>query len=186
MTDKKLLTLFNRRDPCAVAKLEQAYGKSLKSFAYDILRNKEDAEECVNDTLLDVWNHVPPAQPENFWIYTARLLRNNAMDRIDLMKTQKRDVSYFSELLDELDDRIPFRETTESEAMYQDLRNRIEQHLRSLPEEDCDIFLMRYWYAKSIGEIASVVNLKENTVSVKLHRIKNTLRDVLEQEGYIV
>lgn len=186
MIDKKLLTLFNRRDPRALDLLQQICGKALNTLAYDILRNKEDAEECVNDTYMDVWNSVPPAQPDNLRIYATRLLRNNAMDRIDRMKAQKRDVSYFSQLLNELDDRVAFRETAESEVMYGDLCNSIERHLRALPEEDCNIFLMRYWYAKSVREIAFIMGLKENTVSVKLHRTKNTLRTALEKEGYTV
>ena len=186
MISKRLLALFNSKDQLGLELLEKTYGKELNSLAFDILRNKEDAEECVNDAYMAIWNSVPPAQPDDFRIFSVRILRNKAMDRIDRMKAQKRDVSHFSQILTELDNRIPARETTESEAIYEDLCRKVESHLRTLPEEDCDIFLMRYWYAKSVQEIAAVTGLRENTVSVKLLRTRNDLREALEKEGYTV
>nr|WP_256379867.1 sigma factor [Desulfitobacterium sp. PCE1] len=36
------------------------YGRFSKSIAYHILSNHEDADECINDAYLGVWNAIPP------------------------------------------------------------------------------------------------------------------------------
>ena len=59
LSDKELIMLFDRRDEAALTELERKYGARLRKVAFDVLKNEADAEECVNDAFLKVWNSIP-------------------------------------------------------------------------------------------------------------------------------
>lgn len=59
-SDEDILTLYNRRDEQAIAATQSKYGSYCRAVADRILRVREDAEECVNDTYLHAWNAIPP------------------------------------------------------------------------------------------------------------------------------
>ena len=46
------------------------------------------------------------------------------------------------------------------------------------------IFVRRYWYGDSIAVIANELDMKENTVSVRLNRMRTSLKIYLKKEGY--
>ena len=62
-TDTKLLSLLQARDETALSAIYRQHGKQVLHLAKRILGSEQDAEECVNDALLDLWNSVPPAEP---------------------------------------------------------------------------------------------------------------------------
>ena len=55
MEDEKIIDLYWNRDQGAIRHTEEKYGSYCGRIAKNILLNKEDCEECVNDTWLRVW-----------------------------------------------------------------------------------------------------------------------------------
>ena len=53
MNDKNIVDLYFNRDEEAITQIDKKYGRYCYSIAYNILTNKEDAEESVSDTLFD-------------------------------------------------------------------------------------------------------------------------------------
>lgn len=100
-TDQEILDLCRTRDQRAIAAMEFQYGAYCHKVAVNILGNFHDAEECVNDAYLAVWNAVPPAQPRSLLAYLAKTTRNIAINRLEHNQAQKRDGGYYL-LLDEL------------------------------------------------------------------------------------
>ena len=64
LDDEGILDLFYERSEQAVAELEQKYGGAVRRTAANILRDRLDVEECLNDTWLAAWNTIPPQRPE--------------------------------------------------------------------------------------------------------------------------
>jgi len=62
-TEREIIALYQIRDENAVRMTAEALGKYCYTIAYNVLNSREDAEECVNDTYLAVWNAIPPAEP---------------------------------------------------------------------------------------------------------------------------
>lgn len=62
--DAEIVRLFYERSEQAIGELDRKYEKLFHSLAYHILNNRQDAEECVNEAYLSVWNTIPPAQPD--------------------------------------------------------------------------------------------------------------------------
>ena len=66
MEDEKIIEMLFGREQEALGETERKYGRYLHTIAMRILGNREDSEECVNDTLLAAWNSIPPARPGIF------------------------------------------------------------------------------------------------------------------------
>ena len=83
--DAQILQLFEQRSEEAISAAALQYGGLCRQIAMNILGNAEDAEECVNDTWLAVWNRIPPERPRSLTAYICRIARNLSMDRLDYL-----------------------------------------------------------------------------------------------------
>ena len=63
MEDREIIELFYERSEQAIVELSAKYGALCLRTASHMLNNRLDAEECVNDAYLAVWNTVPPQRP---------------------------------------------------------------------------------------------------------------------------
>lgn len=149
----------------------------------NILGSRQDAEECVNDTYLAIWNVIPPQRPDPLPPYIYRTGRNIALKRLRDNSAQKRNSAYDASL-DELAFCIPvgtLEETLDARALGQ----AIDRFLDTVSQESRVIFLRRYWFGDSIKEIAKGLGMQENTVSVHLSRTRSKLKDYLTEEGFL-
>lgn len=73
MEDTQIVALLWQRRESALDEIIHRYGRMLKNFAGRILPTAQDAEECVNDALLDIWNTVPTKRPTSVASYAKRL-----------------------------------------------------------------------------------------------------------------
>lgn len=183
MDDKKVLKLLWERAESALAILAKQYGKRLMAIAMNILGVQQDAEESVNDTYLAVWNSIPPQKPEPLAGYVYKTGRNISLDRLRYNTAQKRD-SRYDLSLDELAQGIPTRALDEA-VEARELGEAINRFLGTLSRNDRVLFLRRYWFGDSLQEIAKDLQLRRNTASVRLGRIRLRLREYLTKEGYV-
>ena len=61
--DRTIIEQLYRRDESALQAVSARYGSLMLSLARQITGSEQDAEECVNDALLELWRSVPPASP---------------------------------------------------------------------------------------------------------------------------
>lgn len=76
MEDEDIMDLFFARSEQAIRELDTKYGKICHKLSYNILNNRRDAEECVNDAYLGAWNAIPPARPDPLLAYLVKIVRN--------------------------------------------------------------------------------------------------------------
>lgn len=76
MDDAKIVQLYWDRNEQAISATAGKYGNYCTSIAKNILGNKEDAEECVNDTYLNAWNSMPPHRPSMLSTFLGKITRN--------------------------------------------------------------------------------------------------------------
>ena len=185
MEDNKIIELFFQRSENAIAQLAQKYGKLCLKIANNILNNTSDAEECLNDTFLGVWNSIPPNHPESLSAYVCKIARNLSLKRYSYNTASKRN-SIYDVALDELEDCIASLKTVEDEAASRQLTKDIEQFLDTLNETDRVIFMRRYYFSDSYADIAALTNLTEKNVSVRLTRLRNKMKDYLTERDYTI
>jgi RNA polymerase sigma-70 factor (ECF subfamily) len=180
MEDNALIQMLFDRAEAVFEALARRFGRRLTQTARNILNSDEDAEECVNDTYLAIWNAIPPARPDPLAPYVYRTGRNIALNRLRSDSTQKRD-SRYDLSLDELAGCIPGA-SLEHVMDGRILGQSINKFLATLPKTSRIIFLRRYYFGDSVKKIAGSLSLSENTVSVRLNRIREKLRNFLEKE----
>ena len=88
--DDEIIELYWKRDPKAIEETQTHYGEKLGRLSFGILENREDAQECVNDTYLRTWNSIPPTRPQFFFAYLAKICRFLCFDVLDHKNAQKR------------------------------------------------------------------------------------------------
>ena len=184
MRDQEIVSLFFNRSEQAITELNLKYGKTIKNIAWNILNNPQDVEECTNDTYLQVWNRIPPTKPDSLSAYVCRIARNISLKRYESNTAQKRN-SYYDVALQELEDTIPALSTVETDLEARELTRFLNRYLEKLEPEDRYMFLRRYWFGDSIGEIAQQLASAPGTVSVRLFRLRQKLQLHLQKEGMI-
>ena len=179
--DSRIIELYSERNETAIKETEQKYGRLCYSIAYNILGNSEDAEECVNDTLLSVWNKIPQTKPENLKGFVCRIAGNTALKRLEYNTAEKRSTNAAVSLteLEEIvpDNRFPPDKTPE------DVSKLISAFLRRQKPEIRKVFIRRYWYFDSVSDIAARFSFSESKVKSMLFHTRNKLKKYLMKEG---
>lgn len=183
MEDRKIVRLLFERAENAIRELDTRFGRQLYRIACNILENPQDAEECTNDTYLALWNAIPPASPDPLAPYVYRTGRNIALKRLHRNTAQKRN-SRYDVSLEELSDCLP-GENVEQTMDAKELGRAIDRFLSSQSRESRYIFLRRYWFGDAVKEIATELQMQENAVSVRLNRMRNSLKEYLKKESYL-
>lgn len=182
MDDSHIIQLLFERAEAAIDALAQRFGKQLYRIAMNILSSPQDAEECVNDTYLALWNAIPPEKPDPLCAYTYRIGRNTAIKKHRSNTAQMRNSTYDLSL-DELAGCIPDDSIWET-LDARELGRSIDSFLDTLNQENRIIFLRRYWFGDSVKDIAKGRGISAGTVSVRLNRMRGALKDYLYKEGY--
>ncbi len=180
MDDRSIVKLYMDRSEDAVKATSEKYGRYLTAIANRILRSPEDAEECVSDSYLKIWNAIPPADPPVFRAFIARITRNTALDRYDAVTAEKRGAGEPELCYDEL------AECLSSEGDYGSVEfaEILNSFLGGLSEENRRMFIRRYWYFDSIAELAEEFSCGESRVKTALFRMRKEFGEKLSEEGY--
>ena len=182
MTDYDIVKLYHLRSEKAIDETQKKYGAYCTTIAENILHNKADSEECVNDTYIRAWDSIPPKKPIRLSTFLAKITRNLALDRLDYYNAEKRPQDTVS-LIEELG------ECTSSGNDILDeiaLRDAINSFLAGLKRRTRIVFMQRYWYFRPIADIARDIGTSESSVKVILHRARKDLRAHLETYGFYV
>lgn len=182
MEDEQIIDLFFHRSEQAITELSQKYGSMCRRVAWNILNDRLDVEECVNDAYLAVWDKIPPQRPSPLPAYLCRVVRNLSVKRYHTNTAAKRN-SFYDAALDELAECVPGPETVEGSYDGHELAAAINAFLDAQSRENRTLFVRRYWFSDSIPDLAARYGMSNHNVTVRLSRIRGKLKQYLEQEG---
>ncbi len=183
MEDSAIVNLYWQRSENAIPETERKYGNYCHAIAMRILSNREDAEECVNDTWLGAWNTMPENRPSYLAQYLAKLTRWLSLTRIKTQNRLKRGGSEVTLSLEELDSELGEGSDLARQIELKELSEYLDAFLTGLPTEERTVFLARYWYAASIREISEKSGYSESKVKSMLLRTRRKLKKALEVNG---
>ena len=181
MNDARILELYNARDEEAIEQTRVCYGGKLYAVAMRILEDREDAQECENDTYLKTWNSIPPNQPVHFLAYIVKICRNTALGMLEHRSAAKRSAQIV-ELTGEMQECIPDA-MAERDFEPEGLGELLNAFLREETQDNRIIFVRRYLMAESVAEVAENLGFSESKVKSSLMRTRERLRTYLEKEG---
>ena len=184
MDDKQIVELYFARSEKAISETAVKYGGYCYSIANNILSNKEDAEESVNDTYLAAWNNMPPRHPSILATFLGKITRYISLDRWKSRSAYKRGGGEITLALEELDKFLSSGESTEQAFEKKEMLRSINRLLDNLPETERNIFVCRYWYFDPVQQIADRYGFTLSKTASMLRRTREKLCKQLKKEGF--
>ncbi len=186
--DSALIERLQAGDDTAVADLAGAYGAKMYQLALRYTRNREDAEEVVQDVLLKVRDKIDAFRGDaalSSWIY--RITFNTAMSRLRSTKSTR-----MHEVTDEptgAHDASPSRTMEPADwsnlgdelVHRRQMRDALRVAVAELPAIYRDPVILRDLRGFSTEEASRRLKVKDQTLKSRLHRGRLILRDRLAQ-----
>ncbi len=185
MDDNEIIDLFFERSEQAITELSNKYGKVCSRVSHNILNNTLDAEECINDAYLGIWNSIPPQRPNPLLSYVCRIVRNLSIKKYHSNTAAKRN-SYYDIALEELEDCIPSIHNVDREYDSKELAKIIDDFLDTLAKDNRVMFVRRYWFSDSLAEISKMFGITEHNAAVRLSRIRGQMKKYLIKRGVVL
>lgn len=171
--------LFDR-DENALTITNDKYGTLCQRIAYKIIGDYDEANECVNNSYLQLWNAIPPARPKSLKAYLCGIVRNVSVDICRKRKTYANTETNVTELIQI----FPDPENIETSYDGKMLCTYINEFLSAQKDINQKIFVMRYYYNFSIHDISSTLKIREPAIKTRLFRIREALKLFLTDKGY--
>lgn len=182
MDERRIIELYSARDEAAIKETEREYGRLCYRVAYNILGNAEDAEDCVNDTLLVVWNKIPQTViPTSLKAFVCGIARNTALKRLEYNTAAKRSPNSAVSLA-ELEEIIPDNSAPPDDN-GENISKVISDFLRRQKPDARKVFIRRYWFFEPVSEIAKRFSFSESKVKSMLYHTRKKLKAYLTKEG---
>ena len=183
MEDTEIIDLFWKRNETAIQELSGKYSGYCYKIAWNLLGNREDTEECLNDTWFMAWKYMPPHRPRVLSAFVGKITRGLAIDTFRKKCAAKRMDPYMEDVCSEMDE-LNLSYTVDEQIAEKELVRVIETFLWKLPKADRDIFIRRYWYFDSVKEIAKRHDVTESCIKTKLCRNRKKLFRILKREVF--
>ncbi len=185
MEDEQIIEMFFLRDEQGINELDKKYGRLFRRLSDNILQNREDTEECINDSYLGAWYRIPPEKPSPLVTYICKIVRNISLKRYYSNTAQKRNSNY-SIALEEIEPYVADINTLEEQIETAELSKIIEEFMDTLTEQNRVIFMRRYWFGDSCRDIGMYVGITEKNVTVRLTRIREKMKKYMsEREAFV-
>ena len=166
--------LFDRKEE-ALDLIQSLYGRLVRSIAFNLYKSDTVAEECLNDTLLDVWNTIPPKNPESLSAYICTIARHRTVDRIRRDMARKRYVPEHSEYYTVYEELAFLDDVADGVVDRMEMRQIMSEFLDSLSNTNREIFISRFFDFESLDSIAVKMHMSKNTLGARLHRMRRDL-----------
>ena len=181
--DRAIIDLYFARDETAIRLSQDRYGDYCMSVALYILRDRMDAEECVNDTWFRAWNLMPDQRPPVLSAFLGRITRSISIDRIKAKNRIKRGGGEATLALEELEECISGGTDPEQALDAKELEAAIGSFVSGLSADEKKIFILRYWYLVPIPEISKKLCYSQGKIKSSLFRTRRKLHAYLQEEG---
>ena len=135
MEDHQIVELYWKRNKNAIAETAARYGQYLYGVSNHILRNAEDAEECVNEPCHDAWRSMPPHRPSVLSTFPGTITRRISIDLRRRRSAEKRG-GVIPLALEELEECVSGTGDVESEVERLELQEKLNDFLITAVELD--------------------------------------------------
>lgn len=185
-SDDQIIDMYWQRNPDAIQETDQKYGHLLGNVAYNILFDSLDCEECRNDAYLGIWNAIPSARPAAFSSFIVKIMRRIAINRYTEKSRQKRIPSQLTVSMEDLKKTISSGLLVEEAYEAKELGKLITDYVKQLNDRQQYIFISRYYMADPVERIASDLRISVRTTYREIEKIKQGLKEYLEENGVCI
>ncbi|HEY8478024.1 MAG TPA: sigma-70 family RNA polymerase sigma factor [Chloroflexota bacterium] len=177
-SDVELVRLLARRDDRALRELYDRYGRLAYSLAFRVLREREAAEEVVQDVFLKLWRDPDRYVPERgpFWTWLLSVVRHQAIDT--LRSRHRHDQG--ARLMKEKTGIVVANDDPDEVAWLSERRARVRSALARLPEAQREAIELAYFEGLTQSEMAELLHEPLGTIKTRVRRGIQRLRALLD------
>lgn len=183
MEDQEIIDLYISRSQNAISETENKYGSYCRTIAHNILYDKGESEECVNDSYFRTWKSIPPTIPKIFKAFVGKITRNTALNMYEKKTAAKRNRGQVALSLDELAECIDSETDTVAKIERSETIAALNEFLEGLDKNKRIYFMQRYFYMTPIKEIAEKNGITEGALKTMLSRIRADLKKYISEKG---
>jgi RNA polymerase sigma-70 factor (ECF subfamily) len=184
-TEAQLVDRLRRQEDAACEELVRAHGGRLLSVARRMLRNEDDARDCVQEGFISAFRAIQRFNGDcrlSTWLH--RIVVNAALMKIRT-RSRRPEESIEDMLPRFIEDGHHAEPTSEwgSASMLleqRETRERVRAAIDQLPESYRTVLLLRDIEELDTAEVAQLLGLTPNTVKIRLHRARQALAKLLE------
>jgi RNA polymerase sigma-70 factor (ECF subfamily) len=173
-------------DPQQKADFEQVYRNYHKACIFVALKhtggNQMLAEDAVHNAFTKILEKYPDYLEDSCNKLKSQIVIIVRHEAIDLMRKEIRrdhDELFEEEVTEDVGEDVSLSAILEGAEGYSQIKNCIDK----LNDNYKTVFTLRYQYDYSLEEIAELLQITETNVSVRLHRAKKQLRELLKKAG---
>lgn len=182
LNDEEIISLLEKRDDRGLSELSKRFKRLILKISRNLLSSQTDAEECLNDTLLAVWDAIPPDKPANLGAYVCKIARRKTLNRLRYNTAPTRN----SNLLTELDECLPSNmRSVEEAAELAELTAALNAWLDTLSEQNKRLFMERYFNALPIKDAARLCSMSLTAATSALSRMRASLKEYLDERSLL-
>lgn len=175
MNQKNFLKELRKHNPKALDYVFDTCGNLIFKVAYSVLNNRQLSEECVNDSLLKIWNNIDSFKNDDskFKGWIIIITKYTAIDM--LRKESKHSNVANLDFYDKED--IGFEDYLEQK----ETKEEILKEVNKFDKDNKDIFIKRFFLYYSIKDISNSTGISENAISNRLRRCRLKLIESLNE-----
>ncbi|MDD5702235.1 MAG: sigma-70 family RNA polymerase sigma factor [Dehalococcoidales bacterium] len=168
-----LVRRYQSGDKEAFRMLVEQYRSALYGTAYLMTRDRSSAEDAVQETLIQMWKHLPSLRLHGsirFWL--IRIVVNEVKQQFRKKRIPTVPLEQVPEMIDNIN-------TAETAIMRDEERRQLKQALEVLPSEQREAVVLRYFSDLTVPEVARVLGEREGTIKSRLSRALDRLGEIL-------
>jgi len=167
-------------DESAFTAVYELYSEKVYRLAFRFLKDKEQSEEIVQETFINLWLSREKLNAEgNLWLYLYVISKRLSLNAL-------REVGKSSVLIEKLLHQISeLQNTTEEEVLAHDLENYAEKIIEKLPRQQQLVFKLSRVEGLSHKEIAEQLQISPNTVKNHMVEALKTLKSHLKYSDFL-
>ncbi|RMH62491.1 MAG: sigma-70 family RNA polymerase sigma factor [Calditrichaeota bacterium] len=184
MDERAIIERAKAGDPQAQSILVNRYSKRVYNLALRILRNREEAEDVLQETFLTVINKLDTFDGRSsFFTWVYRIATNAAL--MVLRKKKIRRANFRDNDLDpeqiQLTNTVDWSQDPTASIENKEIKQRIDEALNTLKEKYRTVFVLRDIEGLSTRETAEILDITEENVKIRLLRARQALRNYLSE-----
>jgi len=183
---EELLARLRRGDDTSYEEFVRRYGGKMLGVATRIVRNRDDARDCVQDAFLQAFKNIGRFEGRSsLWTWLHRIVVNAAL--LKLRSRRRRPEGSLDELMPEFDEyqcriepRTGAHRSVETLLSEKETREAVRHAIDALPGDYRDVLLLRDIEEFDTQETADILNIAPGAVKTRLHRARAALKKLLE------
>ncbi len=182
MNETKLVTRAKEGDQLAFSELVNAYSEKIYNLALRILRNKEDAEDVLQETFITVIKKINTFDGRSsFFTWLYRIATNVALMKLRKKKHVYVEIQENPDLLENIENKvfIDWSQDSSLNVYNAEIREILDKAIGELSEIYRTVFILRDIEQLSIKETSKILNVTEENVKIRLRRARQYLREKL-------